>query len=51
MGTPHGLDPNDPSDGQKDLDGDGYIEEYLKGTDPTKFVDYSKPENNINSLK
>ena len=36
-----------------DLDGDGYtnIEEYLNGTDPTKFVDYMKPENNVNTLK
>jgi len=49
----YGLDPNDPSDAAKDLDGDGYtnLEEYLNGTDPTKFVDYTKPENNINTLK
>jgi hypothetical protein len=38
---------------RKDLDGDGYtnLEEYLNGTDPTKFIDYSKPENNVNTLK
>jgi len=49
----YGLDPNDPSDAAKDLDGDGYtnLEEYLNGTDPTKFIDYSKPENNVNTLK
>jgi hypothetical protein len=49
----YGLDPNDPSDAAKDLDGDGYtnLEEYLNGTDPTKAIDYSKPENNINTLK
>jgi len=49
----YGLDPNDPADAAKDLDGDGYtnLEEYLNGTDPTKFIDYSKPENNLNTLK
>ena len=48
----YGLDPNDPSDAAKDADGDGYtnLEEYLNGTDPTKFVDYAKPENNVNTL-
>lgn len=32
----HGLDPNDPSDGNLDADGDGLtnVEEYLSGTDP-----------------
>jgi hypothetical protein len=46
----HGLDPRDPSDAGKDADGDGYtsIEEYLNGTDPTAFIDYTKPENNVN---
>jgi pectate lyase len=48
----HGLDPKDASDNAKDNDRDGYtnIEEYLNSTDPTKFVDYTKPENNINPL-
>lgn len=47
-----GLDPHDPSDTAKDNDKDGYtnIEEYLNGTDPTEFVDYTKPENNVNTL-
>ncbi|MCX7723342.1 MAG: polysaccharide lyase [Verrucomicrobiae bacterium] len=47
-----GLNPKDPSDTSLDKDGDGYtnIEEYLNGTDPTKFVDYTKPENNVNTL-
>ena len=38
-----GLDPEDPSDGPQDMDGDGYtnLEEYLNGTGPTEFVDYS----------
>jgi hypothetical protein len=43
------LNPNDPSDARQDKDGDGYtnIEEFLNGTDPEKFVDYTKPENNV----
>jgi pectate lyase len=47
------LDPKDASDGSKDSDIDGYtnVEEYLNGTDPTQFIDYSKPENNICKLK
>jgi pectate lyase len=46
------LNWNDPSDGAKDTDGDGYtnVEEWLNGTDPTQFVDYRKPENNIDTL-
>jgi len=48
----YGLDPNDPSDSAKDLNGDGYtnLEKYLNGIDPTKLVDYTKPENNANPL-
>ena len=47
-----GFDPNDSSDTSNDKDKDGYtnIEEYLNGTDPTEFVDYTKPENNVNTL-
>jgi|GEM_PF-2685908 len=47
------LDPKDAADGAKDNDKDGYtnVEEYLNGTDPTQFVDYSKPENNVNTLR
>ena len=47
----HGLNPNDASDGPQDKDKDGYtnIEEYLNGTDPTVFIDYTKAENNINT--
>ena len=49
----YGLDSNDAADGPKDGDSDGYInvKEYLNGTDPTVFVDYTKPENNLNTLK
>jgi hypothetical protein len=49
----HGLDPGNPSDAASDADRDGYtaVEEYLNGTDPTAFVDYTKPENNRNTLR
>ncbi|MDE0014240.1 MAG: pectate lyase [Candidatus Poribacteria bacterium] len=49
----YGLDPGDASNTSKDTDSDGYtnIEEYLNGTDPTAFVDYTKPENNVNTLQ
>jgi hypothetical protein len=48
----HGLDPSDRSDAVKDTDHDGYtsIEEYLNGTDPNVFLDYTKPENNKSVL-
>jgi pectate lyase len=48
----YGLNPNDPSDAAQDRDGDGYtnLEEYLNGTDPTVFVDYTRPENNRNAF-
>lgn len=46
------LDPNDASDNSSDKDGDGYtnIEEYLNDTNPTEYIDYTKPENNKHSL-
>jgi hypothetical protein len=49
----YGLNPNDPADAAKDLDGDGYanIEEFINGTDPTRLVDYTRLENNVDSLK
>lgn len=48
----YGFNPNDASDTSKDKDSDGYtnIEEYLNGTDPTVFIDYTKQENNVNTL-
>ena len=48
----YGLKPNDAADNAQDTDGDGYtnVEEYLNSTDPTKFVDYTKAENNISRL-
>lgn len=47
----HGLDPDKP-DGTGDKDNDGYtnVEEYLNDTDPTVFIDYTKPENNVFSF-
>lgn len=47
-----GLNPNDPADGRRDQDRDGYtnIEEFLNGTEPRAFIDYTKPENNVNTL-
>jgi hypothetical protein len=48
----HGLNPHDPSDAAADNDHDGYtnLEEYLNGTDPSQFVDYRDPGNNVNTL-
>jgi len=47
-----GLRWNDPSDGAKDADEDGYtnVEEWLNDTDPTQFVDYRILEYNKNTL-
>jgi len=47
-----GLDPNNASDNAGDKDKDGYtnVEEYINNTDPTEYVDYRKPENNVHSL-
>jgi pectate lyase len=51
--TKYGLNPNDASDGAEDRDNDGFtnVEEYINGTDPTQYIDYNKPENNVNTLK
>lgn len=48
----YGLHPRDASNASNDGDSDGYtdIEEYLNGTDPLEFVDYTQPENNRNTL-
>ncbi len=48
-----GLDTSDASDAAKDKDNDGYsnIEEYINGTDPAVFADYTKQSNNVNTLK
>ena len=49
----HGLDWRDASDATRDSDNDGYMnaEEFLNGTNPKKFVDYVKRENNVDKLK
>ena len=49
----YGLSPEDASDHSADTDSDGYtnLEEYLNGTDPCVFVDYTQSENNISLLR
>ncbi len=49
----YGLDANDVGLAQKDLQGDGYtvMDKYLAGLDPTKKIDWSNPQSNLNSLK
>ena len=48
----YGFDPHHASNASEDTDNDGYtdIEEYLNGTNPTEFIDYTQPENNVNTL-
>ena len=48
-----GLDANDSSLAQKDLQGDGYtvMAKYLDGLDPTKKIDWSVPKSNVKTLK
>ncbi|MDN3669352.1 polysaccharide lyase [Echinicola jeungdonensis] len=48
----YGLDPNDPTDANGDINGDGYtnIEKYFNGIDPTKKVDWTEWENNEDTL-
>lgn len=47
------LDANDAGLAQKDLQGDGYtvMDKYLDGLDPTKKIDWSDPQSNVNTLK
>ena len=46
------LNPNDPKDAVLDCNGDGYtnIEKYMNGINPKKKIDWSNPENNIDTL-
>ena len=48
----HQFDPHNAADGAEDKDEDGYtnVEEWINGTDPNAFVDYTRPENNVNTL-
>ena len=50
--TRYGLNPNDPSDAQKDCNGDGYtnIEKYINGIDPRVKVDWRDLSNNYDTL-
>lgn len=47
-----GLDPKDPTDANKDLNGDGYtnIEKYFNGINPLQKRDWTKTENNTDTL-
>lgn len=49
----HGLDPNDPSDANKDCTGDGYtnIEKYINGISTTTKTDWTDLKNNHDTLK
>jgi pectate lyase len=46
------LNTDDPADGFRDTDKDGYtnVEEFLNGTSPREFIDYTLPQNNRNTL-
>lgn len=48
----YGLNPKDASDANKDLNGDGYtnLEKYCNGIDPTQKIDWTKAENNTDTL-
>ncbi len=48
----YGLNPNDPSDAVKDLNGDGYtnIEKYINCINPKKKVDWTNLKNNRDTL-
>jgi len=48
----NGLNPADPADGPADSDKDGYtnVEEFLYRTNPNQYVDYTDPNNNVDTL-
>jgi hypothetical protein len=48
----YGLDPNDPSDANGDLNGDGYtnIEKYINGIDPNTRINWQDLRNNYDTL-
>lgn len=50
--TANGLNPNDPSDAQKDCTGDGYtnIEKYINGISTQNRVDWTDLNNNYDTL-
>jgi len=49
----YGLDPNDPSDANGDLNGDGYtnIEKFINGIDPTIKIDWTDLKYNYDTLQ
>jgi hypothetical protein len=49
----YGLNPNDSSDANGDLNGDGYtnIEKYINGVDPTRKIDWKDAKNNNDTLQ
>jgi pectate lyase len=50
--TTRGLAPHDATDSAADSDRDGYtnVEEFLNGTDPREFIDYTKLELNVDTI-
>lgn len=48
----YGLNPKDASDANKDCNGDGYtnIEKFINGINPNKKIDWTKIENNTDTL-
>lgn len=48
----YGLNPKVASDANMDINGDGYtnIEKYINGIDPNQNIDWTKPENNTDTL-
>jgi hypothetical protein len=48
----YGLNPNDPSDANGDLNGDGYtnIEKYINGIDPNTRINWQDLRNNYDTL-
>jgi hypothetical protein len=48
----YGFNPNDASDANKDSNGDGYtnLEKYFNGIDPKSKTDWTKYENNTDTL-
>jgi len=49
----YGLNPNDPSDAQGDINGDGYmnIEKFINGINPETKIDWTNPMFNYDTLK
>nr|MCR4918599.1 polysaccharide lyase [Prevotella sp.] len=50
--TANGLNPNDPADANKDMNGDGYtnIEKYINAIPTATRTDWTNPANNRDTL-